>query len=548
MTDRVDIDALLIGALYGELTHAEEARLSAHLESHPADRTALADLTQTRAAVRESRILSVQFEPPQSVSALLLQEAARRAPKPPRESAGWFQWFTRSFLMHPAMAAAAMLVLVVGVAGTIYVRRGDPFETAPPAAIAEQVRAKEYAEQPKPAAVPAPEASGPGRAHVRADVADSKNTGAAGGFGSTAGSDAYRVGLAEPAPQPAPTMPAVQSEQQASAGRAKAATKAATIDSEGNGEGNEAKETTRGQAQDRSLDQPAKPAAPKPAKLAKKGNASLGIELRSAEMAPKDFDDGMVRKAVRKAEAENKQDLAKRDLRNADTRGDRVSTIASDQRAQAPGAAPAGGGATAVPSMMPQQNPAAAPGPAADPTVVIAGSTRNATSGPSTGSAKSKTPAKPASRSSLAQGLSPSKPPPAAAAEPQNLRRDDRRLADKTTATPPVTPPATSIDAKLAEDKTADDKTLIDWLQKQREQVLAFVKSNNCRAAASAAVAIYNRAPDFYAANIATDRLIKPCIAYVNNEREREDRSRAASKRANSADTPAQAAPPPARK
>jgi anti-sigma factor RsiW len=89
MTDRMDIDALLISALYGELTPAEEARLTAHLESHPADRTALADLTHTRAAVRESRIFSVQFEPPQSVSALLLQEAARRAPKPARETAGW---------------------------------------------------------------------------------------------------------------------------------------------------------------------------------------------------------------------------------------------------------------------------------------------------------------------------------------------------------------------------------------------------------------------------------------------------------------------------
>ena len=125
MTDRMDIDALLISALYGELTPAEEAQLTAHLESHPADRTALADLTHTRATVRKSRIFSVQFDPPQSVSARLLQEAARRAPKPASGAAGWFHRFTRSFLMHPAMAAAAMLVLVVGVAGTLYLRHGD---------------------------------------------------------------------------------------------------------------------------------------------------------------------------------------------------------------------------------------------------------------------------------------------------------------------------------------------------------------------------------------------------------------------------------------
>ena len=39
-----DIDALLIGALYGELTPADEARLATHLDSHPGDRGALDDL------------------------------------------------------------------------------------------------------------------------------------------------------------------------------------------------------------------------------------------------------------------------------------------------------------------------------------------------------------------------------------------------------------------------------------------------------------------------------------------------------------------------
>ena len=105
MDDRIDIDALLIGALYGELTPADEARLTAHLESHPADRTALADLTRTRAAVRESRILAVQLEPPQSVSALLLQEAARRAAscKSNAEIAcGGSSWNARSRLSRTA--------------------------------------------------------------------------------------------------------------------------------------------------------------------------------------------------------------------------------------------------------------------------------------------------------------------------------------------------------------------------------------------------------------------------------------------------------------
>ncbi|HEV7555244.1 MAG TPA: hypothetical protein VGO00_07320 [Kofleriaceae bacterium] len=128
MDDRQDIDALLISALYGELTPADEARLSQHLESHPTDRTALADLTRARLAVRESRILERQVEPPQSVSAMLLQEAARRAPrKVDSEKRSWLQRLMMSLVAHPAMAAAATLVLVVGVAGSLYMRNGDQF-------------------------------------------------------------------------------------------------------------------------------------------------------------------------------------------------------------------------------------------------------------------------------------------------------------------------------------------------------------------------------------------------------------------------------------
>ena len=98
MVDRQDIDALLIGALYGELTPADEARLTAHLESHPADRTALADLTRARAAVRESRIL----ERPARAAAGGLGAAAPggRAPGAPqacdeRRSESWFARFVR---------------------------------------------------------------------------------------------------------------------------------------------------------------------------------------------------------------------------------------------------------------------------------------------------------------------------------------------------------------------------------------------------------------------------------------------------------------------
>src|SRR5690606_36475257 len=178
--DRQDMDALLIGALYGELTPAEEARLAAHLESHPADGGALDDLRRARAAVRESRILEHEVEPPQAVSALLLQEAARRAPKraltqgEPKDS--WFFRFTRAFMAHPAMAAAAMLVVVVGVAGTLYVKKGDTgfVEQSAPGAqtgAAPQTLAKAEAEA---AAAPSPEAAPPAES-AAGDVATAYN-------------------------------------------------------------------------------------------------------------------------------------------------------------------------------------------------------------------------------------------------------------------------------------------------------------------------------------------------------------------------------------
>jgi hypothetical protein len=534
MINRMDIDALLIGALYGELTPVEEARLTAHLESHPADRTVLADLRQTRVAVHESRILTVQFEPPQSVSALLLQEAARRAPTPARAVVSWFHRFTRSFLMHPAMAAAAMLVLVVGVAGTVYVRRGDQFaEMAAPAATARQVPSQASV-QPQAPEMPASEPAGTGRADDGQDDKDTEATGGATGRSSSlAGSSTYRVGIDEPGPQPARAMQPMQNDRQPLAGRAKD-TKDLTVDTSGN----KANEAARGQVQERPLDPP-EVAAPMP-KLAKKGNIGQGIELRSPEMAPKDFFDDETGRKGRKNEKET--GVAMRDLGNVDTRGDRVGAITADAVEQAPGAATAGGGgATVAPGMMPPRNFAATPNPAAEPAPVATNSASSR--------AKEKAPAKPVARSSLAQGVvpssqpsqpsQPSPQPTAVAAAPSDLSRDERRLADKA--------PTMPAGATLAEEKTAGNKALIDWAQKQRDQVLAFVKSNNCRAAASAAVAIYNRAPDYYAANIATDRSIKPCIAYVNNERERVDRSRAAMKRANAAEPPA-AAPPSTRK
>lgn len=129
MLNRQDIDALMMGALYGELSPAESTSLEEYLSQHPQDRVVLENLKRTRQTLRESNVLDLQAEPPPALSALLLQEAARRAPARPRErSGGLFAKFVL-LMRHPAMAAAS-LVLLVAVAGTLYLKNREDLDEA----------------------------------------------------------------------------------------------------------------------------------------------------------------------------------------------------------------------------------------------------------------------------------------------------------------------------------------------------------------------------------------------------------------------------------
>jgi hypothetical protein len=405
MVDRTDIDALLIGALYGELAPADEARLTAHLESHPVDRTALDDMARTRAAIRESRILAAQLEPPHAISTLLLHEASRRAPRGATalpvdgESESWFQRFVRSFVAHPALAAAATLVLVVGVAGGLYLR-GDAQFASPSAPAFERAKAEQV-----DSASPDVAAAGSDGKRARLDEA----AGGAPVPGQTAAmssdDEQLRKGAGGGAPPPAKAIAKLGAADQP-AGRA----------AEGVAD------------KDVALARPSRTEAKADSADRKKAKKPRGIELHSPELSPRELADGDVQRHDRRAAA-------------------------------APPSPPAVAGASneiAVP---------AAPPAAADP---------------------------------------------------------------------------------APDAKPARETAVLDWARKQHDQVIALVVSNRCRDAANAAVEIYNRAPDYFAANIVTDRQIKPCMAYVNNQRERAERSRATSKNANDAymTPPAQAAPP----
>jgi hypothetical protein len=81
-------------------------------------------LSRARQAVKDSLVLALQAEPPAKVSAMLIQEAARRAPAPREQRAGFFAKLV-AVMRHPAFAAAAVIVLVAAVGGTLFRKSGD---------------------------------------------------------------------------------------------------------------------------------------------------------------------------------------------------------------------------------------------------------------------------------------------------------------------------------------------------------------------------------------------------------------------------------------
>lgn len=449
MSETQEIDALLISALYGELTPAQESALEAHFVSHPADKSALAALTSTREAVRASRILQVQLDPPQAVSALLLQEAARRAPRV-EKAEGWFARIARSFMMNPAMAAAAMLVVVIGTVTLVQNRKGDQFAETEPA----------QAVQSKPADQSVV-ATAPDRAEARdrqqatgegAQAAASAGAGsaaAANGPGASTdtgrfddGKDSYRVALADadeaPAKQKQKLTEQIADEKKAEAPVAK------------NLKGGEKKAPSGGY-----------------------------LELRSAEPSVKELEEAGNTDAERPY-ATAPTDVAK-DSVNAVTPG----RSAGVGQAQAPQGGMADDGIAARPPR----------GNAAGP--VASGETQ----------ATRKVDA-PASRNTngSAPAAAPAPPPP----PPTN------KVA--TTASPKTVAPA--------EDKSANDPQLA-WAREQHTAIIARVRSGDCKGAAAIAVGLANRDLAYYKQNVASDRSVKDCLAYIDNAREKDQEQRA---------------------
>ncbi len=171
--NREDLDALLISALYGELSPGQRVELDAHLAAHPGDRGVLDQLALARQLVQTSGVLVPHLDPAPAVSAQLVQAAARRAPARASEPGLWASvvGLFAGLGRHPAMASAAALVLVVGVWGVLRLRGEDHLATSEaPARAAATAEAATGASAGS--AAPAPGQAGPADRGFQVQLAD----------------------------------------------------------------------------------------------------------------------------------------------------------------------------------------------------------------------------------------------------------------------------------------------------------------------------------------------------------------------------------------
>ena len=158
----------LVALLYGELDGDEASRVRAQLTSDPEAAGHMADLERVREMFRELP----EEEPPARLSAQLLAEAARaagadrRVPAAAEDGGGFMArlvaWL-QPLVQRPGLAAAASLVLVAGVAGVLYVRKGEELArpSARPDVAAERAAGGEPMSDEAPAAEPTTTVTGP---------------------------------------------------------------------------------------------------------------------------------------------------------------------------------------------------------------------------------------------------------------------------------------------------------------------------------------------------------------------------------------------------
>jgi hypothetical protein len=169
--------ALLLDLLYGELEGDAAEAARSEVESNDA----LSEELDGMRSMRELFAAMPEEEPPAAISAQLLHAAAAEAPgaskgtKGAEAGGGFFAWFRNLFgpvMRYPGLAAAASLVVVVGVAGVLYVSGRS--KTAEPVANSKSPPAATSGGEPGGSELDNTAARGDGKAAYTDDVTEAK--------------------------------------------------------------------------------------------------------------------------------------------------------------------------------------------------------------------------------------------------------------------------------------------------------------------------------------------------------------------------------------
>lgn len=472
MSSCKDTDALMMDWLYDELEPEHHASLTEHIDGCANCAAEIQSLRATRAMFADLP----QVEPPPGLSAMLLQEAAKQAPRgdAAERRPGIWAWLSGLFqplAAHPAAAALASLVLVAGVAGTLYVggvqRASEPvhlqseaagspesaiaFEKSddtaaknqPTAADTSKDRAAAESTAETPASDPAPVAS------PRSDRGDDRDR--VGRVAESPESQSIVIDTATPELKDLP-------EEEANLASAR-------------------QERAR---ERRAEDRPAK-------------------SKKRLESSAKDVDRG-------------KRDLSVADLLDDDVDGEGEvdETFAAPAPVVASGAA--GGDAPA------------------DGVAKVRGRATQVTSG-----AEGRALERSGARSQKSPQSAPTARKPSPAPRANRRASSGKGSTGSALGGAPGQAPAKAGDKRAAPDDEAGSVSK-KWTADQRRRLARAVRDRKCDRAARIANDIRDRDPRYYAQNIASSKTIAPCRTLVAKERVRRDRKRAAEKQAAEAD------------
>jgi hypothetical protein len=473
------MDELMMDWLYEELDPASSSRVAEHMGICPRCSAQAGALRRTREAFRGLSDL----EPPASVSAILLHEAARRAPSvaaapvkaaPARASDGegfgaWLRSWLRPLAMHPAATALATLVLVAGVAGALFVRHGADMAAPRPVGSSEAPPAwtgEAAADRTSPASAPT-EAPAEEKA---------------------------------PAAAPEPSPPVDRTE---SAKRDPADSPADSFDDDSIAGGPDLPKAQSGDVQARLLD------------------GKQQAQLRDAEAVEKERAGAAERQAglERDKSARSSRSAAKNKPAFAQPPpADKAFEVGLAQAPRKGEAAQAGEEGRAAPPAQADTATRTRGGPAVG----------GAAGGPSR-----------ADRGVEGGVLAPAAPPPEPA-RPQPTA--DTGAAAHAETAPGTAPPG----ARRGASREPLSREEQGWLDSSTQKLAGLVKVRRCREAAAVANDILDRNADFYSRRIADPKVTAPCQRYVTDERRKRVVSRAKARPAAKSTPPKATASEPA--